>query len=638
MPFSNGGAIGEYQPDKYAQGTDTTINYRSGTIIYDVPGKTTMLKKKSTVKYQDITLNAAEVNVNWTTSILTAKSSWILASDSIRDATGDSLIIIGLPELIQKGSNPVVGTEMEYDLITKQGKIKSGKTKFEDGYYTGETILRLGPDVMAVSEGYYTTCNLDHPHFFFKSKQMKLMLNNKVIARPIVLYINDVPLFALPFGIFPNKAGRHSGLIIPSYGETSRDGRYLRGGGFYWAGSQYHDGTLIVDFLDKRGLLFRGSTKYKKRYTLNGSLSGSLTPRSFDDNDSRRWDLNWNHRQMVSPTMNFNGRIRLVSDERFHNDLSSNRNSRLEQQLISNLTFDKKWEGSGNALSLNFARTENLQSKNITGELPDFNLRLTEVLPSFNFRVGRKQLFEPSSSDDQRWFNSIYYSYSNNGERKRSVTTFIDTTHIDTTLIDNGVLSDTTIIDTVITEKIDINQLMTHSVSLSSPQKVLKYFSVTPNINYNEKWINEWNEPQRDENDRFLYDSQGDVLTIQRKSFKSRRTFSTGINVSTKLYGNFAPRVGRLSSVRHVMTPLIGFRFTPDFSSDRYGYFVNGFDSSGAVLKIDNFTGSAIEATPSRSTNLMTYSVRNIFQAKLNEGEDNESKHELFSLNFNGGV
>ena len=617
-----GGAIGEFQPDKYAQGADTTINYRAGTIIYDIPGKTTILKSKSTLKYQDITLNAAEVNINWITSILTAKSSWILTPDSIREITGDSLIAIGLPELIQEGSNPVTGTEMEYDLITKRGKIKSGKTKFEDGYYTGETILRLGRDVMAVSEGYYTTCDLDDPHFFFKSKQMKLMLNNKVIARPIVLYISDVPLFALPFGIFPNKAGRHSGLMIPSYGETSRDGRYLRGGGLYWAGSQYHDATLIVDFLDKRGLLFRGSSKYKKRYMLNGSLSGSLTPRSFDDNNRRRWDLNWNHRQTVSPTINLNGRIRLVSDERFYNDLSSNRNRRLEQQLISNLTMAKKWEGSGNALSLNLSRTENLQTND-----------LTEVFPSYTFRVGRKQLFGSKNSDEQRWYNSLYYSYSNGGERRKLVT---HSTTFVTTLIDTGNI-DTTIIDTVITEKIDINQQLTHSINLSSPQKILKYFSITPNINYDEKWINEWNEPLRDENNRFLYDSKGAVLTAQRKSFKSRRTFSTGINISTKLYGNFAPRVGQLSSVRHVMTPSIGFRFTPDFSSDGYGYFVNGFDSSGTALKIDLFTGSAIGATPSRSTKILTYSVRNIFQAKLNEGEENESKLELLSLNFNGG-
>ena len=616
-----GGAIGEFQPDKYAQGTDTTINYSSGTIIYDIPGKTTRLRNKSTLKYQDMTLNAHEVNVNWTTSILIAKSSFILAPDSIREATGDSLITIGLPELIQKGSNPVTGTEMEYNLITKRGKIKSGITKFEDGYYTGETILKLGPDVMAVSEGYYTTCDLDHPHFFFKSKQMKIMLNNKVIARPIVLYISDVPLFALPFGIFPNKAGRHSGLLLPSYGETSRDGRYLRGGGLYWAGSQYHDATLIIDFLDKRGLLFRGSSKYSKRYVLNGSLSGSLTPRSFDNNNSRRWDLNWNHRQTISPTMNLNGRVRLVSDERFYNDLSSNRNSRLDQQLISNLTIDKKWEGSGNALSLNLSRTENLQTNDVT-----------EVFPSFNFRVGRKQLFGSKKSDEQRWYNSLYYSYSNRGERKRIVT---HSTSFDTTIIDTGNIV-TTIIDTIITENENINQLLTHSITLNSPQKVLKYFSVSPNIDYNEKWIDEWNEPQLDGNGRFLYDSKGAVLTTKRKSFKTRRTFSTGITMSTKLYGNFSPHIGQLSSIRHVMTPSIGFRFTPDFSSDTYGYFANGLDPSGNALKVDYFTGSAIGATPSRSTKILNYSVRNIFQAKLNEGEENESKLELLSLNFNG--
>ena len=159
---------------------------------------------------------------------------------------------------------------------------------------------------------------------------------------------------------------------------------------------------------------------------------------------------------------------------------------------------------------------------------------------------------------------------------------------------------------------------------------------MNPNINYTEKWIDEWNEPQIDENGLYKYDDNGEVLKVQRKSFKTRRTFSTGINISTKLYGNFTPHAGQRSSIRHVMTPSIGLRFTPDFSSDTYGYFANGLDSSGNDLKLDYFTGSAIGATPSRSTKILTYSVRNTFQAKLNEGEEKESKLELFSLNFNG--
>lgn len=601
-----GGAVGNYSPDKYAEGSDTTVYYKSETILYDVQKKTTRLQKNSSIDYEGLKLTAHQILVDWDTSILTASGIETAAPDSIFEATGDSIMVIGLPELNQKGNKPMYGDLMEYNMRTNHGKISSGKTQMEDGYYRGDKILRLNSKIMVVSDGYFSTCDLENPHFYFKSKQMKLILNNKIIAKPVILYISGVPVFALPFGVFPNRTGRHSGLIMPSYGSTSSDGRFLRGGGFYWAGSQYHDATFIVDFFDKKGYLFRGSSKYKKRYSLNGGISGSLTPRSFNNQNRRRWDLRWNHSQTITPTLKFNSNVKLVSDESFYEDLSSNRNSRLNQQLISNVTFNKRWEGSGNGLSVNLSRNENLQSKDIT-----------EVFPKFNFRMGRKQLFKTGIGNDPRWYNSLYYTYSNGGERKRS-------------------LIHTTINDSTISVTEDTREKITHAVSVNSPQKLLKYFTFNPSLNYSEGWINEWTEPQTNPDGSFILNENGKIETRTRRSFKSRRTFSSAFQMSTKVYGNFAPNIGSLSAVRHVITPSISFRYTPDFSSDFYGYYVTGSDTLGNNLKYDLFTGTAIGGTPSKATKTLTYSINNIFQAKLNEGSENEKKLDLFTINLRG--
>ena len=601
-----GGADGNFNPDEYAEGSDTTIFYSAETILYNVRRKTTRLQKKSTIRQEDLKLTAHQILVDWESSILTATSIEKAAPDSIREATGDSIMVIGLPELNQKGNKPMYGTKMEYNMRTNRGRISSGKTQMEDGYYRGDNILRLNPKIMVVSKGYYTTCDLDNPHFYFKSNRMKLMVNDKIIAKPVILYIVGVPVFALPFAVFPNRSGRHSGLILPSYGATTSDGRFLRGGGFYWAGSQYHDATLIVDFFDKKGYLFRGSSKYKKRYSLNGGISGSLTPRSFNDQNRRRWDLRWNHKQTITPTLKFNSNVKLVSDESFYEDLSSNRNSRLNQQLISNITIDKRWEGSGNGLSVNFSRNENLQSKDIT-----------EVFPSFNFRMGRKQLIKTGIGEDPRWFNSLYYTYSNRGERRRS-------------------LKHTTVNDSTITETEETREKLIHSVSVNSPQKLFKYFTFTPSLNYSEGWINEWTEPETNADGTFVLDENGNIETRTRRSFKARHTFSSGFQMSTKVYGNFAPNIGSLSAIRHVITPSMSFRYTPDFSSDFYGYYVTGRDTLGNELRYDLFRGSAIGGTPSKESKTLSYSINNIFQAKLNEGGENEKKFELFSVNLRG--
>ncbi|GIS73665.1 MAG: hypothetical protein CM1200mP10_32420 [Candidatus Neomarinimicrobiota bacterium] len=36
---------------------------------------------------------------------------------------------------------------------------------------------------------------------------MKMINDDKVIARPIVLYITNIPIIGLPFGIFPIRQG-----------------------------------------------------------------------------------------------------------------------------------------------------------------------------------------------------------------------------------------------------------------------------------------------------------------------------------------------------------------------------------------------------------------------------------------------
>ena len=100
------------------------------------------------------------------------------------------------------------------------------------------------------------------------------MINNdKVVARPIVLYIADIPIFGLPFGVFPHQKGRrHSGWIMPSYGTDNRWGGYINGLGYYWAINDYFDTKLTASFYDRDGITLRSQNNYSKRYAYNGSF------------------------------------------------------------------------------------------------------------------------------------------------------------------------------------------------------------------------------------------------------------------------------------------------------------------------------------------------------------------------------
>ena len=143
------------------------------------------------------------------------------------------------PSMIEEDKDPLKGDSMIYNMETRQGKVIQGKTKADDGYYRGEEIRNQDMDIFYAEDAAYTTCELDHPHFHFQMNKMKMINNDKVVARPIVLYIADIPIFGLPFGVFPHQKGRrHSGWIMPSYGTDARWGGYVNGLGYYWAGSE----------------------------------------------------------------------------------------------------------------------------------------------------------------------------------------------------------------------------------------------------------------------------------------------------------------------------------------------------------------------------------------------------------------
>ena len=131
----------------------------------------------------------------------------------------------------------------------------------DQGYYKGAEIRNRNDNMLLMKNGIYTTCeNIDHPHFHFGSKHMKVILNELIVARPLILHIFGIPVFGIPFAILPDQGGkRHSGWIMPSYGDNKNRGQYIQGLGFYWAPSDYWDTKFTMGFGDKQGVTFRNN-------------------------------------------------------------------------------------------------------------------------------------------------------------------------------------------------------------------------------------------------------------------------------------------------------------------------------------------------------------------------------------------
>jgi len=606
-----GGTQGRFIPDRTNEKVDTTAIYSAERIDYFLNEKVTDLIKKSSIKSGDLSLTAGKISIDWNKNLLYAFPLGVPPYDSIPG---------NIPTLNQEGTEPFSGENMVYNMRTQKGRIVEGATKVEDGFYYGDDIRKTDKKVFYVKKGIYTTCDIpDHPHYYFKSKKMKLIQKDKIIARPIVLYIYDIPILGLPFGIFPSKGGRrHSGWIMPTYGENKNVGGFLKGLGYFWAPNDYMDFRFTGDFFDKKGIIFHYKTRYSLRYKFDGSLNGSYSNDFFSNFPTKQWSLNVNHSHKISPTMRLSINGSFVSSDSYYRDMGINRDTRLNQQLISNATLSKTWPGKPYSLSMNFNQTKNLQA-NTQILSPPTNIGqnikyVNRSLPNISFSRSQKSIIPLKPWKDaskSKWYNNIYFSISSRLKNKQDI----------------YYQSKTFEEDSLIWEKQDIaKNAITHNISLNSSQKLLSFIILNQNMSINEGWVYEYYEP--------VIDSSG-VFVSENKvyGFKARHTGSASLNAQTKIYGLFPFRVGALQAIRHVLTPQIGLSYRPDFTKHIFGWdpgYVQ-YDVNGK--KFDPFTSTLLGSTPSGEQKSLTMSIRNIFQAKTKHG-DKEKKFDLFTMNL----
>jgi len=544
--------------------------------------------------YQDMKIEAIKITVYGEDSLV-AVGMRVKADP---DSFPSGYRYIGQPVFTRTGDDPLTGHKMVYNLRTKKGAIDEGRTKFEGGYYFGENITRLDQEYIQIKDGYYTTCDLEeNPHFHFRASQMKMKIKDKVVAKPVVFYISDVPVFVLPFGVFPIQGGRSSGFIMPSYGQSPVEGRYLQGIGYYWAASDYFDAKMMMDFYDKSGVMFHGDARYNVRYKMNGRISGSITRKNFAEKKTRRWDLTVSHNQEIDPTLKISASGRFVSDNSFYRQFSLNRDQRAQQRIYSSARIDKRW--NNNSMTVTLAREQNLYNGNINETLPSISFR--RGTPFYPFKRGAAAQGN-GSSQKENFLSTFGITYNSELMNKRSKT-----------------LNQP---DSSFSRK--TRSGMRHNISLTSPQKLLKYFSINPSMSYKEEWFNEAIEK--------TLDDSGKVVSNKVHGFFTRRIYSLSVGASTKIYGMFTPKIGSLKAVRHVMTPNVSFSYTPDFSDQRYGYFATYKDAEGNDVKYDRFQESLYGATPQYKSKIMSFSLGNLFQAKTQSG-DTENKFDFLSIN-----
>jgi lipopolysaccharide assembly outer membrane protein LptD (OstA) len=489
------------------------VEYAAEHIQYDAVTKDLFLRESAQVTYQG--------------SVLTGEAITYHSDQQLLDADGS-------PTLTE-GGQKIYGRRMDYDLDSETGLVTSGSTQYEQGYYSGENLAKVGENEMKVWSSYYTTCDLKEPHYHFAARHMKVYPDDKVFTGPIWLHIGKSPIIALPFMANSISRGRRSGFLRPDieFGITNDNSRFIRGLGYYWATNDYTDFTFITDFEEDVRWRLYIQNRYALRYKFTGDANFNYV-RDVDGTGSE-WTFDEAHNHDLGERFSLNANLRFVSSDDAPQNVNTidDVNRYIDRSIRSNVSLRKSWQTT--AVSLSASRTQNLNitdpgATKVQMTAPDFQLSIPSRNLYFGSDAGAPEGFVESLLKNTR------YSPSLSGNYQRTEKLF-ETTDV----------------------------LMGRAgLSLSSPQRIA-FVTVSPSLNAS--LVSTRFDFSRDAHQEIkVTTAPADTVFVSAlDSTNTDHDFSwnVGGSANTNFYGTFYPRVGRLRGIRHALTPAANYSFTP---------------------------------------------------------------------------
>ncbi|MBE0637099.1 MAG: LPS-assembly protein LptD [Bacteroidales bacterium] len=571
-------------------GLENKVVYNSfEKIHFDVINKKVFLYRNADITYGTIRLKADYVEIDFAKNQVYARG--------VPDSLG---VLKGTP-VFSEGATEFEAEEMTYNFDTKKGVIQRVITQEGEGYIHGERIKKLDDERINVQRGSYTTCNLDHPHFEFRYSKAQVIPNNKIVSGPAWLVIEGVPVpLAIPFGLFPNKSGQRSGIIIPRYGEAENRGFYLERGGYYWGINDYMDFTLTGDIFTNGSWAIRPTFRYNNRYQYNGTFDFSYAKNFTGDRDSPDSQLStdftvrWSHAQdpKARPNSRFSANVNIVSRSFNQYNLTST-DAYLSNTFQSSIAYQTNFNNNL-FLTLNASHQQNTIDGSVNITLPTLAFNTKQFYP---FRK-KEQLGQV------RWYENITMKYSMTAENR------IQT--VDSLLFKPG-------------WEDDFKTGVKHNIPISSSVKVLKFFTLTNSIDYNERWYpytirKTWNNDTIFTPNDTIY---GKVETDTVMTFAAARDFSYSASLNTRLYGMYQFSSGPVAAIRHVLTPSVSFSLRPDFGSEAWGYWDEvQVNQKGDSLRYSHFEGLLYGGPPDGKSGNLAFSIANNLEAKVRSKKD----------------
>lgn len=562
------------------------------------------------VKYDDVELKAELMDYDMNTGTVYARGVYDTLSGEW----------IGRPVMTQGGKSYDM-QELRYNFNTRQARLTQIVTTEDDGILHGRSVKMMPDHSINVSDGKYTVCDAENPHYYLGLTVAKVVTepSQKTIFGPAYLVVEDVVLpIGLPYGFVPKRPQRATGLLMPSFGEETARGFYLRDAGMYFVFGDYLDLSVTGSYFTLGSWGIDVNSRYKINYKASGNLSLTYSDDrtgekgSADYFQSTNFAVRWSHSQdpKAHPGTSFSASVNFSSpsNNRFN---SHSVTEALQNQASSSISFSKNWNGKFN-LSVNALHSQNSRDSSYVFTLPNITFSMSTIYPfKRKVRVGKEKFYEKIS---------IGYNTTLQNKLNFKASEFRDMNITDR--MQNG---------------------MNHNFSLGLPSfQLFKYITVNPSVSYGMNWFFRASEAQYNpETDR--------VELIQGKAFSHfgvTQTYSGSISASTRLYGMFQfGNYRRIQAIRHVISPSVSFNISPEQGTYANGYRTYNYTDKEGLnreYKYNIYSGQIYSAPGTGRSATASLNIGNNLEAKVRDfadttGTGSKKVKLIDQLNINTG-
>lgn len=571
-------------------GLDAPVIYQAKDSMVMTAGNWAYLYGEGDVKYQQIGLQAENIEMSLDSSLVFAK----FGLDSIGEE-------FGYP-LFKDGDQEYESKTMRYNFNTKKGYITDVITQQGEGFVTAGRTKKMDDDVLNMVGGKYTTCDEhDHPHFYIQMTKAKVRPKKNIVTGPVYMVIEDVPLYpiGLPFCFFPFSSTYSSGVIMPTYADDSQRGFGLRDGGYYFALSDYIDLAVTGEVYTKGSWGLQAQSSYKKRYRFSGNFNAAYQVSKYGDKGladyslSKDFRLNWTHSQdpKANPYRTFSASVNFQTSSFDRNSAYGIYNPNTTNNTKgSSINITQRFPNNPLTLSATMNVNQNSKDSMISMTLPDLTITLSRIFP-----FKRK-----NPVGKERWYEKISMSYS--GYFRNSITTKEDQ------LFKSNLIK-------------DWKNSFEHSIPVSATFTAFKYINISPSFNYKESWYTSKITKQ--------FDPQLNTLVNRDTTYGFYRiyNYNASLSASTTLYGFYKPLPflgDKVEMIRHRFEPSVSISAAPDFGSSIFGFYdhYQYIDTNGDPIDYVYSPFAHNGSIPSGKQGSLNFSLDNNVEMKIKSDKD----------------